>query len=74
MSSAFKFHFKVEHEMYEFTIDYYMPATTPPFTLTLTDPANDTISLPPSLIISDSNYLGVIRVSLRDINMSKTTG
>lgn len=48
--------------MYEFTIDYYMPQTNPPFTVSLTDPAGDMIPLPPSIITSDSNYLGVVQV------------
>ncbi|EYC07094.1 hypothetical protein Y032_0072g685 [Ancylostoma ceylanicum] len=61
--SYHEFLFQVEHGMYEFTVDYYHPIVDPPVTITLTDPAGDFINLPPNLISSDTNYLGVIQVN-----------
>ncbi|CAJ0609897.1 unnamed protein product [Cylicocyclus nassatus] len=58
-----EFLFQVEHGMYEFTLSYYHPVVNPPVAVTLTDPAGDSISLPPNLISSDTNYLGVLRVN-----------
>ncbi|XGW32425.1 hypothetical protein V3C99_017180 [Haemonchus contortus] len=55
--------FQVEHSLYEFTIEYYHPITNPPVLITLTDPAGDYIPLPPNLIASDTNYLGIIQVN-----------
>ncbi|KAK5985034.1 hypothetical protein GCK32_015603 [Trichostrongylus colubriformis] len=55
--------FQVEHSLYEFTVEYYHPIVNPPVLITLTDPAGDYISLPPNLIASDTNYLGVIKVN-----------
>ncbi|WKY16537.1 hypothetical protein Q1695_001300 [Nippostrongylus brasiliensis] len=55
--------FQVEHVMYEFSIEYYHPIVDPPAMVTLTDPAGDSVPLPPNLIASTTNYLAVIKVN-----------
>uniref|UniRef100_A0A8R1I1U1 Uncharacterized protein n=1 Tax=Caenorhabditis japonica TaxID=281687 RepID=A0A8R1I1U1_CAEJA len=52
--------FQVEHEMYEFSIDFYHPLYE---NIKVFDPSGDQITLPDSIITSDSNSIIIIPVN-----------
>ncbi|CAB3401138.1 unnamed protein product [Caenorhabditis bovis] len=52
--------FPVEHEMTEFSIDFYHPLQT---AIEVYDPSGDRVTLPQNIITSDSNYIAIIPVS-----------
>ncbi|KAF1747336.1 hypothetical protein GCK72_023798 [Caenorhabditis remanei] len=52
--------FQVEHEMYEFSIDFYHPLME---NIRVFDPSGDELTKPDSVIASDTNYIGVFPVN-----------
>ncbi|CAI2356606.1 unnamed protein product [Caenorhabditis sp. 36 PRJEB53466] len=52
--------FQVEHEMYEFSIDFYHPLQE---NIRVYDPSGDQLVVPDSIINSDSNYIGIFPVN-----------
>uniref|UniRef100_A0A1I7T995 EGF-like domain-containing protein n=1 Tax=Caenorhabditis tropicalis TaxID=1561998 RepID=A0A1I7T995_9PELO len=52
--------FQVEHEMYEFSIDFYHPLME---TIKVFNPSGEQMTVPDSIISSDSNYIGIFPVN-----------
>ncbi|PIC16616.1 hypothetical protein B9Z55_023164 [Caenorhabditis nigoni] len=52
--------FQVEHEMYEFSIDFYHPLLE---SIKVFDPSGDQLTVPDNIISSDTNYIGIFPVN-----------
>ncbi|CAI5455517.1 unnamed protein product [Caenorhabditis angaria] len=52
--------FNVEHEMYEFSIDFFHPLLE---SIQVYNPSGNLIDLPNNLITSDSSYIGIVKVN-----------